>query len=111
MGPQRLILNPSRSKVPKGSITRTLTSIRGLDVDASPIPTSPGLNVDGAMPSPVLGGREARRLERTTAGQPGMVEGRTHGDVCQLQAVQSAGLLAGEVGLVPLREDFLYRAA
>ena len=62
------------------------------------------------MPSPVLGGREARRLERTAAGPTGTVEGRTCGDFRRLQAVHSAGLLAGEVGLVSTREDSAFRA-
>ena len=33
------------------------------DVSGSPVPTSPGWIADGAMPSPVLSGREARRFE------------------------------------------------
>ena len=84
--------------------------VGGSDVDASPVSTSPGSNADGAMPSPVLGGREARRLEWTAAGPTGTVEGRTRGDFCRLQAVQNAGLLAGEVGLVSAIEDSVYRA-
>ena len=48
--------------------------VGGLDVDASPVSTSPGSNADGAMPSPVLGRREARRLEWTAAGPTGTVD-------------------------------------
>ena len=82
----------------------------GSDVDASPVATSPGSNADGAMPSPVLGGREARRLEWTAAGPTGTVDARTYGDFNRLQAVQNAGLFAGEVGLVSAREDSAFRA-
>ena len=84
--------------------------VGGSDVDGSPGPTSPGLNADGAMPSPVLGGREARRLEWTAAGPTGTVDGRTRGDFCRLQAVQNAGLLAGEVDLVSAHEDSAFSA-
>ena len=80
------------------------------DVDVSPVSTLPGSNADGAMPSPVLGGREARRLEWTAAGPTGTIEGRMRGDFRRLQAVQNAGLLAGEVGLVSAREDSSFRA-
>ena len=59
----------------------------------------------------MLGEREARRLEWIAAGPIGTVEGRTRGDVCRQQAVHSAGLLAGEVGLVSAREDSAFRAA
>ena len=79
--------------------------VGGSDVDASPISALPGSNADGAIPSPVRGGREARRLEWTVAGPTGTVDGRTRGNVRRLQAVQNAGLLAGEVGLVSARED------
>ena len=75
------------------------------DVNATPVSTSPESNADGLMPSPVLGGWEARRLEWIAAGPTGTVEGRTRGDFRRLQAVHSAGLLAGEVGLVSVRED------
>ena len=78
------------------------------DVNASPVSTSPGSNA--AVPSPVLGGREARRLEWTAAGPTSEIEGRTRGDVCRLHAVHSAGLLAGEVGPVSAREDSTFRA-
>ena len=84
--------------------------VGGSDVDASPVSTSPGSNADGAMLSPVLGGRVARRLEWRVAGPTGTVEGRTRGDFGRLQAVQNAGLLAGEVGLVSAREDSAFRA-
>ena len=43
-------------------------------------------------------------------GPTGTVEGRTRGDFRRLQAVHSAGLLAGEVGLVSVREDSASRA-
>ena len=84
--------------------------VGGSDVDVNPVSTSPGSNADGAMPSPVLGGREARRLEWTAAGPTGTVEGRTRGDFRRLQAVQNTGLLAGDVGLVSAREDSAFRA-
>ena len=84
--------------------------VGGSDVDASPVSTSPGSNADGAMSTPVLGGREARRLEWTATGPTGTVEGRTREDFRRLQAVQNAGLLAGEVGLVSAREDSAFRA-
>ena len=84
--------------------------VGGSDADASPVSTSPGSNADGAMPSPVLGGREARRLEWTSAGLTGTVDGRTRGDFRRIQAVQNAGLLAGEVGLVSAREGSAFRA-
>ena len=85
--------------------------VGGPDVDASTVSTSPGSNADGPMPSPMLGGREAPRLEWTAAGPTGTtVDGRTRGDFRRLQAVQSASLLAGEVGLVSAREDSGFRA-
>ena len=80
------------------------------DVNATPVSTSPGSNADGTMPSPVLGGWEARRLERTAPGPTGTVEGRTRGDFRRLQAVHSFSLLAGEVGMVYVREDSAFRA-
>ena len=43
-------------------------------------------------------------------GRTGTVEGRTRGEFRRLQAVHSAGLLAGEVGLVSVREDSASRA-
>ena len=84
--------------------------VGGSDVDASPVSTSPGSSADGAMPSPVLGGREARRLEWTAVGPTGTVDGRTRGDFRRIQVVQNADLLAGEVGLVSAREDSASRA-
>ena len=54
--------------------------VGGSDVNACPVSTSPGSNTDGTMPSPVLGGREARRLEWTATGPTSTVEGRTRGD-------------------------------
>ena len=84
--------------------------VGGSDVDASPVSTSPGSNADGAMPSPILGGREARRLELTAAGPTGKVDGRTRGDFRRIQAVQNAGLLTGEVGLVSARDGSAFRA-
>ena len=81
------------------------------DINATPVATSPESNADGAMLSPVLGGWEACRLEWTKAGPTDMVEGRTRGDFRRLQAVHSAELLAGEVGLVYVREDSAFLAA
>ena len=80
------------------------------DINATPVTTSPESNADGAILSPVLGGWEACRLEWTAAGPTDTVEGRTRGDFRRLQAVHSAGLLAGEVGLVYVREDSAFRA-
>ena len=80
------------------------------DVNATPVATSPESNANGAMLSPVLGGWEACRLEWTRAGPTDTVEGRTRGVFGRLQAVHSAGLLAGEVGLVYVREDSAFRA-
>ena len=84
--------------------------VGGSDVDASPVSTSPGSNADGAMPLPVLCGREARRLEWTAAGPTGTVDGRTRGNFRRLQAVQNAGLFAGDFGSVSAREDSAFRA-
>ena len=92
-----------------GRVNNLSIGVGGSDVDVSPASTSPGPNSNGAMPSPVLGGREARRLEWTAAGPTGTVEGRTRGYFRRLQAVDSAGLLAGEVGLVFVREDSAFR--
>ena len=91
-------------------VNNSSIGVGGSDVDASPVSTSPGSNADGAMPSPVLGGREARRLEWTAAGPTGTVDRRTRGDFRRLQAVQNAGRLAGEVGLVSAREVSAFRA-
>ena len=82
--------------------------VGGSDVNASPVLSSLGSNTDGVMSLPVLGEREARRLEWTAAGLTGTVEGRTREDVRRLQVVHSAGLLAGEDGLVPAREDSIF---
>ena len=112
---------PTRKAAPVGRAAQSMPlattadaplsiGVGGSDVDASPVSTSPGSNADGAIPSPVLGGREARRLEWTAAGPTGTVEGRTRGDFRRLQAVQNAGLLAGEVGLVSACEDPAFRA-
>ena len=48
--------------------------VGGSDVNASPVSTLPGSNVVDAMPSPVLGGWEARRLKWTAAGSTNTVE-------------------------------------
>ena len=88
----------------------SIIGVGGSDVDASPVSTSPGSNADGAIPLPVLGRREARRLEWAAAGPTGTVDGRTRGDFRRRQAVQNAGLLAGEVGLVSARQDSAFRA-
>ena len=112
---------PTRMAAPVGRAAQSMSlattadaplsiGVGGSDVDASPISTSPGSNADGLMPSPVLGEREARRLEWTAAGPTGTVEGRTRGDFRRLQAVQNAGLLAEEVGLVSAREGSAFRA-
>ena len=111
---------PTRKAAPVGRAAQSMPlattadaplniGVGGLDVDASPVSTSPGSNADGAMPSPGLGGREARRLEWTAAGSTGTVDGRTRGDFRRLQAVHNAGLLSGEVGLVSAREDSAFR--
>ena len=76
---------PTREAAPVGRATQSMPlattadapssiGVGGSDVDASPVSTSPGSNADGAMPSPVLGGREARRLEWTAAGPTGTVD-------------------------------------
>ena len=112
---------PTRKAAPVGRAAQSMPlatttdaplsiGVGGSDVDASPVPTSPGSNADGAMPSPVLGGREARRLEWTATGLTGAVDGRTRGDFRRLQAVKNAGLLAGEVGQVSAREDSVFCA-
>ena len=51
--------------------------------------TLPESNVDGVMPSPVLGGREVRRLEWTEASRTDTVEGRTRGNVRRLHATET----------------------
>ena len=112
---------PTRKAAPVGKAAQSMPlattadaplsiGVGGSDVDASPVSTLPGSNADGATPSPVLGGRKARRLEWTAAGPTGTVEERTRGDFRRLQAVQNAGLLAGEVGLVSAREGSAFRA-
>ena len=73
------ISNPSRPKVSKG-VNNWCIGFGGSDVKASPVSTSRGSNADGAIRSPVLGGREAGRLEWTAAGPTGTVEGRTRGN-------------------------------
>ena len=94
---------PTREAAPVGRAAQSMPlatpadaplsiGVGGLDVDASPVSTSPGSNADGAMPPPVMGGREARRLEWTSAGLTGTVDGRTRGDFRRIQAVQNAGL-------------------
>ena len=60
----------------------------GPDVNVRPRADLTRSNVGGAMTFPVLGGREARRLEWTAAGPTGTAEGRTHGDVCRLHRPQ-----------------------
>ena len=86
-------------------VNNSSIGVGGSDVDASSVSISPGSNANGAMPLPMLDGRETRRLEWTAAGPTGTVDGRTRGDFCRLQAVQNADLLAGEVDLVSARED------
>ena len=44
-------------------VNNSSIGVGGSDVEARPVLTSPGSNADGAMPLPVLGRREARRLE------------------------------------------------
>ena len=71
-----------------------------------------GSNANGIMPAPVMGKREARRLECTAADPIGKVEGRTRRKFCRLHAVvHSACLLAGEVSLETARENSIFRAA
>ena len=86
----------------------SIIGVGGSDVDATLVSASSGSHADGAMPSPVLGGRGPRRLEWTAAVPTGPVDGRTRGDFRRLQAVQNAGLFAGEVGLVSAREDSVF---
>ena len=108
-GPTKANSQPIEVESPE-RVNNSSIGVGGSDLDASPVSTSPGSNADGAMPSPVLGGREARPLEWTAAGPTGTVDGRTRGDFCRLQAVQNAGLLAGEVGLLSARGDSAFRA-
>ena len=64
-----------------------------------------------AIPPPVLGGREAARLKWTTKGITGKVEGRTRGDVCRLQALHGAALVAQEMGMEAAFEDSVFLVA
>ena len=78
----------------------------------SPMPTTPaGSNADEAMASPVLGGREARRLEWTVDSEIHSIVGRTRENVHRLYAAYGAGLLAGQFGLETARgfSYFLYK--
>ena len=59
----------------------------------NPAPTSPGSNADGAMLSPLLGGRKARRLGWTAAGTTGTVKGGKRGDVRRLLYTPSIALV------------------
>ena len=107
--PTKVISQPIEVESPE-KVNNSSIGVGGSDVDASPVSTSPGSNADCAMPSPVLGGREARWLEWAAAGPTGTVDGRTSEDFRRLQAVQNAGLLTGEVGLVSARVDSAFRA-
>ena len=64
-----------------------------------------------AIPLPVLGEREAARLEWTSEGPTGTVEGPTREDVRFLQALYGATLVAGEMGMEAAFEEVVFFTA
>ena len=69
------------------------------------------MEIDEAIPPPVLGEREAVRLKWTTEDPTGSVEGRTHGDVSRFQALHGVALVARETGMEAAFEDSVFLAA
>ena len=59
----------------------------------------------------MLSGREAARLKWPAENPTGTVEGRTRGDVCRLQALHGAALVAREMGMEASFEDSVFLAA
>ena len=81
------------------------------DAQESTVPSTRGTETGEAIPAPVLGGREAARLNWTAEGPTGTLEGRTRGDVHRLQALHGAALVAREMGMEAAFEDSAFFAA
>ena len=77
----------------------------------SAVPSTRGTETGEAIPSPVLGGREAARLKWTAEGPTGTVEGQTRGDIHRLQVLHGAALAAQEMGLEAAFEDSVFLVA
>ena len=75
------------------------------------MPSTRGTETVEAIPSPVLGGREAARLKWTAEGPTGTMEGRTRGDVRRLQALHGAALVAREMGMEAAFENSVFLVA
>ena len=70
-----------------------------------------GTEIGKAIPQPVFGGREAARLEWTTEGPTGTVEGLTREDGCRLQALHGAAPGAREIEMKAASEHSVFLAA
>ena len=81
------------------------------DAQESPVPSTRGTETVEAIPPPVFGGREAARLKWTAEGPTGAMEGRTCGDVCRLQVLHGAALVARELGMEAAFEDSVFLVA
>ena len=81
------------------------------DAQESLVPSTREMETGEAIPPPVLGGREAARLKWISEGPTGTVEGRTRGDVCRLQALHGAALVAREMGMEAAFEDSVFLVA
>ena len=81
------------------------------DAQESLVPSTREMETGEAIPPPVLGGREAARLKWISEGPTGTVEGRTRGDVCRLQTLHGAALVAREMGMEAAFEDSAFLVA
>ena len=98
---------PSTPSVGRGD------SVRGPseDVQESPVPFTRGTESGEAIPSPASGVREAARLKRTSEDSNKTVEGRMRSDICRLQALHGAAILARKIGMEAACDDSAFLAA
>ena len=81
------------------------------DAQESPVPSTRGTETGEAIPPPVLGGREAARLNWTAEGPTGTVEGRTRGDVRRLKTLHGAALVVRKIDMEAAFEDSVFLVA
>ena len=69
------------------------------DAQSNSAPSTREMETGKPIPPLVLDGRESARLKWTAEDPTGTGEGRTRGDVCLLQALNGAALVAREMGM------------
>ena len=69
------------------------------DAQSNSAPSTREMETGKPIPPLVLDGKESARLKWTAEDPTGTGEGRTRGDVCLLQALNGAALVAREMGM------------